>query len=93
MTDPEKKRMLLLVRTVESLFSETCALKTVLASHRVAQTVWKREVDRLINDPELTPYLHTKFQQLYDDIEQTRDETAAFEALLTALPLTRKKWN
>ncbi len=29
MTDPQKKRMLLLVRTVESLFSETCAWKSV----------------------------------------------------------------
>ncbi len=92
MTDPQKKRMLLLVRTVESLFFETCALKTVLASHRVAPNVWKVAVDRLMKDPELSPQIHAQFQHLYDDIEEARDEAAAFEALLIAL-MSKKTWN
>ncbi|MGD0793777.1 MAG: hypothetical protein ABR920_18590 [Terriglobales bacterium] len=93
MTADEKKRMLLLVRTVESLFSETCALKTVLAAHRIPKSVWKPEMDRLMNDPELTPQLRAKFQHLYDEIEQTPDESTAFEELLKALPQPKKQWN
>jgi len=93
MTDAEKKRMLAVVRAVEFLFSENVALKTVLLSHRIPMHVWQREVDRLVNDPELSPQVHAKFQHLYVEIEQARDETKAFEALLEALPKPKKEWN
>ena len=93
MTADEKSRMLLLVRAVESLFSENCALKTALAANGVSERVWKPQVERLLADPEISQKLHAKFQHLYDDIEQTRDESGALEALLEALPKPKKEWN
>jgi|CZKH01.1.fsa_nt_gi hypothetical protein len=93
MTDDEKKRMLSVVRATEFLFSETCALKTVLLSRRIPQRVWEPECARLMKDPELAGMLHAKFQHLYDEIEQAHDETKALEALLQALPKPKKDWN
>jgi hypothetical protein len=92
MTSDEKKRMLLMVRTVESLFAETCALKTALAAHRIPQTAWKPLVDKLMSEPLMGP-VHAKFQRLYEEIEQTPDESKAFEELLQALPKQKKEWN
>jgi hypothetical protein len=93
MTADEKKRMLLLVRAVESLWAETCALQTVLAAHRISRKIWKPEMERLINDPEMSQQLHAKFQHLYDDIEQTPDDSKAIEELLRGLPQSKKQWN
>ena len=93
MTESEKKRMLAIVRAVEFLFSENCALKTVLFSRRVPQNVYEREVSRLMEDPELSGQLHAKFLHLYDEIEQAHDESKAFEELIQALPAPKKHWN
>jgi hypothetical protein len=93
MTAAEKKRMILLVRAVESLFAETCALKTVLAAHRISRNVWKVEMDRLINDPEMGRELHQEFQHVYDDIEQRPDDSKTLEDLLELLPQPKKQWN
>ena len=93
MTDAEKQRMLAIVRAVEFLFSENVALKTVLLSHRIPMHVWQKETDKLVNDPELSPQIHAKFQHLYVEIEQAHDETKAVEALLEALPKPKKQWN
>ncbi|MBZ5549170.1 MAG: hypothetical protein LAO22_14640 [Acidobacteriia bacterium] len=93
MTADEKKRMLLLVRAVENLFSENCSLQTVLASHRIAKSVWRREVDRLMNDRELKEQLHAKFQHLYDEIERIPEDSKAIEELLKGLPIEKKRWN
>ncbi len=93
MTDAEKKRMLAVVRATEFLFSDNCALKTVLLSRRISQQIWEPECQRLMKDPEIAGKLHAKFQHLYDEIEQAHDETGAFEALLQALPTPKKDWN
>jgi len=93
MTDAEKKRMLSVVRAAEFLFSENCALKTVLLSRRVPQSTWEPQCARLMQDPELAGQLHIKFQHLYDEIEQAHDETKALEALLQALPTPKKQWD
>lgn len=93
MTDVEKQRMLTVVRAAEFLFSENIALKTVLVTHRVPMTVWQREIDKLMKDPVLSPQIRAKFQHLYDEIEQARDESEALEALLQALPKPTKEWN
>jgi hypothetical protein len=93
MTDAEQKRMLRFLQTVECLFSENVALKAVLRSHRVPMPVWQKECDKLMNDPEHSSRVHVKFQNLYDGIEKTRDESNAFAALLQVLPKPRKQWN
>jgi hypothetical protein len=93
MTDIEQKRMLRFLQTVECLFSENMALKAVLRSHRVAEPVWRKECDDRMNDPELSPLVRAKFQHLYREIEQARDESKAFAALLKDLPKPRKAWS
>jgi hypothetical protein len=93
MTDAERKRMLGMVQTVECLFSENIALKSVLNSHRVPMPVWQKECDKLMNDPEHSSQVHAKFQGLYDEIEKARDEYRAFDTLLQFLSKPRKPWN
>ena len=85
--------MLAIVSAAEFLFSENCALKTVLLSRRVPQNVYEREASRLMKDPELSGLLHAKFVHLYDEIEQARDESEAVEELLRALPGWKKPLN
>ena len=91
MTDAEIRRMLRMLQTVECLFSENIALKSVLRSHRVPTPVWQKECDKLMNDPEHPS--RVKFRHLYDEIEKTRDESKAFKTLLQVLPKPRKEWN
>ena len=91
MTDAEMRRMLRMLQTVECLFSENIALKSVLRSHRVPTPVWQKECDKLMNDPEHSS--RVKFRHLYDEIEKTRDESKAFKTLLQVLPKPRKEWN
>jgi hypothetical protein len=93
MTDAEKKRMLAIVRAAEFLYSENLALKTVLFSYPVPESIWKKKCEKLTNDPELSPQVHAKFQHLYDEIEHSRDESEAFRELLKALPKPKKDWN
>jgi hypothetical protein len=93
MTGAEQKRMLRFLQTVECLSSENIALKAVLRSHRVPEPVWKRECDDLMNDPQLSPLVRAKFQHLYREIEQARDASKAFAALLQDLPKPRKTWS
>lgn len=91
MTEAEKKRMLAVVRATEFLYFENAALKAMAMSHRIAN--WERHVERLLSDPKLIPQIRAKFQHLYDEVEQARDETAAVEALLQALPVAKKPLN
>ena len=91
MTNAEMRRMLRMLQTVECLFSENIALKSVLRSHRVPTPVWKKECDKLMNDPEHSS--RVKFRHLYDEIEKNRGESKAFAALLQVLPKPRKEWN
>ena len=93
MTDAERKRMLGMVQTVECLFSENIALKSVLDSHRVPMPVWQKECDKLMIDAEHSSRVRAKFQDLYDEIEKARDEYRAFDTLLQVLPKPRKPWN
>lgn len=93
MTDAEKKRMLAIVRAVESLFAESAALKTVLLSHRIPARTWEPQVQRLLDDKEIAAQLRAKFQHLYDEIEQARDESKAVEELLKVFPAPNKQWN
>ena len=93
MTDVERKRMMGMVQTVECLFSENIALKSVLNSHRVPMPVWQKECDKLMNDPEHSSQVHAKFQGLCDEIEKARDEYRAFDTLLQFLSKPRKPWN
>jgi hypothetical protein len=93
MNDAETRRMLRFLQTIECLFSENIALKSVLRSHRVPMPVWLKECDKLMNDPEHSPRVHAKFQHLYDEIEKTRDQSKAFTTLLQVLPKPRKQWN
>jgi hypothetical protein len=91
MNDAETRRMLRMLQTIECLFSENIALKSVLRSHRVPTPVWQRECDRLMNDPEHSS--HVKFRHLYDEIEKTRDQSTAVAALVQVLRKPRKQWN
>jgi len=93
MTVDEKRRMLLLVRAVESLYSETCALKTALAANRIPKTSWEPLTKRLMADPETASQGRAKFQKLYDAIERTPEDSEAVEALLKALELPKTHWN
>ncbi len=91
MNDAEMRRMLRMLQTIECLFSENIALKSVLRSHRVPTPVWQDECDRLMDDPEHSS--HIKFRPIYDEIGKTRDPSKAFAALLQVLPKPRKQWN
>lgn len=93
MNDGEKKRMLAIVRATEFLFSENCALKAVLLFRRIPQKVWEAECARLMKDSEISQKLRGKFQHLYDEVEQARDESRAVEELLRALPVSKKPLN
>jgi hypothetical protein len=93
MTDAEKKRMLQILRATEMLYSECLALKSVLRSRGVSRKAWEKECARLMSDPELAPLVHVKFEQLYAEIEQARDEAKAVEELLQALPVAKKPLN
>jgi len=55
--------------------------------------VWQKECDDLMNDPQLSPLVRAKFQHLYREIEQARDESKAFAALLQDLPKPREAWS
>jgi hypothetical protein len=59
----------------------------------VPETTWEKKCEKLMNDPELSPMVHAKFKHLYDEIEQSRDGSEAFESLLKALPKPKKDWN
>jgi hypothetical protein len=93
MNDAETRRMLRMLRTIECLFSENIALKSVLRSHRVPTPVWEKECDKLLNDPEHSPGVHAKFQHLHDEIKKSRDQSKAFATLLQVLPKPKKLWN
>lgn len=91
MTDAEKKRMLTVVRAAEFLYFENAALKAIVMGHHIAN--WEKHVEGLLSDPKLIPQIRAKFQHLYDEVEQARDESKALEELLQALPKPKKDWN
>jgi len=81
MTDAEKQRMLAIVRAIESLYFENCALKTVLITRKIPQRIYERDVARLLKDSELVSRIHARFAHLYAEIEQAPDEAKVLEEL------------
>src|SRR5438094_521873 len=83
MNPDEKKQMLAAIRAVEHFFFENAALQVVLTSRRVPD--WKAQVHRLIADESVGTEMRVKFQRLYEQIEQSPDESKLIEAFLRVL--------
>ena len=88
MTKDEEKRITDMVRATEYLFLENIALKPVLEYREVPH--WQKLLERLLADKEIMAGVHLKFQDLYKEIEQSRDPSKALETLLGELPKAHK---
>ncbi len=88
MNKEEKKRITSMLRATEYLFLENIALKLVLEYREVPH--WQKLLERLMADKEIMAGVHLKFQDLYREIEHSRDPSKALEALLGELPKARK---
>lgn len=88
MTKEEKKRIAAMVRATEYLFLENIALKLVLEYREVPH--WQKLLESLLADKEIMASVHLKFQDLYREIEQSRDPGKALEAFLGELPKAHK---
>ena len=88
MTKQEKKRLSAVLRATEYLFLENIALKLVL-EHREVRN-WQKLLARLLADKEMLAGVRLKFGDIYREIEQSSDASAALEALLGELPVPRK---
>jgi hypothetical protein len=88
MTKSEKKRLSAVMRTTEYLFLENIALKLVL-EHRAVPN-WKKLLERLLSDKEILAGVRLKFRDLYEQLEESGDPSAALEALLEDLPAPKK---
>jgi hypothetical protein len=84
MTKAEKKRLSAVMRTTEYLFLENIALKLVL-EHRAVPN-WQKLLGRLLSDKEILAGVRLKFRDLYEQLEESADPSAALEALLEELP-------
>ncbi len=89
MTKAEKKRLSTVIRTTEYLFLENIALKLVL-EHRAVPN-WQKLLERLLSDKEMLAGVRLKFRDLYDQLEESTDPSAALEALLEELPAPKKE--
>jgi hypothetical protein len=89
MTKAEKKRLSTVIRTTEYLFHENIALKLVL-EHRAVPN-WQKLLERLLSDKEMLAGVRLKFRDLYDQLEESTDPSAALEALLEELPAPKKE--
>jgi hypothetical protein len=88
MTNAEKKRLSTVIRTTEYLFLENIALKLVL-EHRAVPN-WQKLLERLLSDKEMLAGVRLRFRDLYDQLEESTDPSAALEALLEELPAPKK---
>jgi hypothetical protein len=88
MTKAEKKRLITVIRATEYLFLENIALKLVLEHRAVAN--WQKLLERLLSDKEMLAGVRLKFRDLYDQLEESSDPSAALEALLEELPAPKK---
>jgi hypothetical protein len=84
MNADEKKQMMSAVRAVEQLFFENAALKTVLITNRVRN--WEGTVQQLTADQTVGSEMRAKFKNLYEQVEQSPDESNLIEAFLRVLP-------
>jgi hypothetical protein len=88
MTKAETKRLSAVMRTTEYLFLENIALKLVL-EHRAVPN-WQKLLERLLSDKEILAGVRLKFRDLYQQLEESVDPSAALEALLEELPAPKK---
>ena len=88
MTNAEKKRLTTVIRATEYLFLENIALKLVLEHRAVPH--WQKLLERLLSDKEMLAGVRLKFRDLYDQLEESSDPSAALEALLGELPAPKK---
>jgi hypothetical protein len=87
-TKEERKRTTAVVRATEYLLLENIALKLVLEHRAVAN--WQKLLDRLMTDKDIMAGVHLKFQDLYDQIDESADPSKALESILGYLPRPRK---
>jgi len=88
MTKAEKKRLSAVLRATEYLFLENIALKLVL-EHRAVPN-WQKLLDHLLSDKEMLAGVRLKFRDVYSEIEESADPSAAVEASLGELPVPKK---
>ena len=88
MTKAEKQRLSTVIRATEYLFLENIALKLVLEHRAVAN--WQKLLERLLEDKEMLAGVRLKFREIYDQLEESADPSAALEALLGELPTPKK---
>jgi hypothetical protein len=88
MTKSEKKRLSAVMRTTEYLFLENIALKLVLEHFAVPN--WQKLLERLLSDKEILAGVRLKFRDLYEQLAESADPSAALEALLEELPAPKK---
>src|SRR5262249_42108197 len=84
MKQDEKTRLSAILRATEYLFLENMALKLALEHRGVAN--WQKLVDHLISDKEMLGGVRLTFRDLYREMEQSSDPTAALEAFLGTIP-------
>ena len=88
MTKQEKRRLSSVLRAAEYLFLENIALKLVLEHRQVPN--WQKLLDRLVDDPEMLAGVRLKFRDIYKEIEESSDPSAALETFLGDLPAPKK---
>ena len=84
MTQDEKKRLSAVLLATQYLFLENMALKLVLEHRGV--TNWQKLVDHLLSDKEMLGGVRLTFRDLYREIEQSSDPSAALENFLGRMP-------
>ena len=88
MTKQEKRRLSSALRAAEYLFLENIALKLVLEHRQVAN--WQKLLDRVVDDPEMLAGVRLKFRDIYKEIEESPDPSAALETFLGEFPAPKK---
>lgn len=88
MTKTEKERLSAVIRATEYLFLENIALKLVLDHREVPN--WRKLVEHLLTDKEMLAGVRLKFRDLYRDIENSTDPSAAIQEFLGELPVHKK---
>jgi hypothetical protein len=84
MTKQEKQRLATVLRATEYLFLENIALKLVLEHREVSN--WQRLLEHLLADKEMLAGVRLKFEDLYAEIEGSKDPSGALDAFLGELP-------
>ncbi len=88
MTKEEKKRLSAVLRATEYLFLENIALKLVLDYRAVAN--WQQLLEKLLTDKEMLAGVRLKFRDLYAELENSADPSAALAGFLGELPARKK---